>query len=123
MEIIRHIVSGPSPSMCLVHLGDSITESKRNAHLRAVFQSPGTGRRKVAFACDSNELALFLGVLSRDIEGESAMIPISRKRGFISVTSLKSGEKKVIYQILPSRKRGGTQGIASGRYRMEWQEK
>ena len=123
MEIIRHIVSGPSSSMCMVHLGDSITESKRNAHLRAVFQSPGTGRRKVAFACDSNELALFLGVLSKDIEGESAKIPISRKRGFISVTSLKSGEKKVIYKILPSRKRDGTQGIASGRYRMEGHEK
>ena len=39
MEIIRHIVSGPSSSMCLVHLGDSFTESKRNAHLRAVFQT------------------------------------------------------------------------------------
>ena len=91
MEIIRHIVSGPSPSMCLVHLGESISESKRSAHLRAVFQSPGTGRRKVAFACDSNELALFLRVLSREIEGESATIPISRNRGFVRVTSLKSG--------------------------------
>ena len=121
MEIIRHIISGPSSSMCLVHLGESISESKRSAHLRAVFQSPGTGRRKVAFACDSNELALFLSVLSREIEGESATIPISRKRGFVRVTSLKSGDKKVIYQILPSRKRDGTEGVVSGRYRMEVQ--
>jgi hypothetical protein len=113
MKLIRHTVSGPASSMSLVCIGNS----GGSQNLRAVFQSPGNCRHKVAFACLESELKPFLRVLETGVPGEKALIGILRDRGFLEAAAIGPGCLEIRYEIHPSRSRGGTKGVVVGQYK------
>ena len=112
MKLIRHTVSGPTSSMSLV----CRAQSEIGQNLRAVFQSPGDDRRKVAFACAASELENFIRILGNGRCGEEAVINLFRNRGYIKGTTIEPGHLEIRYGILPSSSRGGTKGLVTGHY-------
>ena len=115
MKLIRHTVSSPTSSMSIVCLGNSGI-----AHnLRAVFQSPGSPRHKVAFACSESELKHFLRVLTNGLTSEAALVRLFRNRGFMEAISLGSGSVKIRYEIDDSCSRAGTKGVVFGHYKLK----
>lgn len=119
MSLERHIVSGPSSSFALVQIGETGHGNEARSNVRAVFQSPGDGRRKAAFGCSRNELDEFLRVIGEGAVGESALLKLSRARGFLEAVIDDSGERKILYEIHASRTRTGVKGIVCGKYRQE----
>ena len=119
MSLKRHIVSGPASSFALVQLGETRVGDGARSHVRAVFQSPGDGRRKAAFACCPKELAEFLRVIDEGVNGESALVTLLHSRGFLEAVIIDSGQRKIRYEIHSSRTRTGAQGIVCGNYHQE----
>ena len=119
MSLQRHIVSGSSSSFALVQIGKTGQGNDVGSNVRAVFQSPGDGRRKAAFGCCQNELDEFLRVIGEGAVGESALVTMSRSGGILEVVIVDSGERKIRYEIHASRTRTGAKGIVCGKYRQE----
>ncbi len=101
--------------MTLVYLGSSGGAQ----NLRGIFQSPGDGRRKVAFSCSESDLKSFLRVLETGVAGEKALICLSRDRGFVEAISLGQGTVEIRYEIQDSRSRTGTKGVVVGQYKLK----
>ena len=105
--------------MALVPVGDSEGGNRRRVNVRAVFQSPGDGRRKVSFACDAGEFGDFLRVLDEGSVGEFATVSILRSRGFMEASVKFGGIREIRFEVSSSRTRCGTNGVVIGTYRIE----
>lgn len=119
MELNRHIVSGSASSLALVEIAKTGDKGVFRSSVRAVFQSPGDGRKKVSFTCPAKELVEFLQVLEQCVVGTSAKLSLARSRGLLEVSILDAGVSMVRYEIHPSRTRVGTSGVVHGKYRKE----
>ncbi len=116
---LRHIVSGPTASVALVPLGDWESASRERVNVRAVFHYPAEGRRKIAFACSTQDLREFLAVLHEGRPGDHAKLLLASSRGEIEAKAQDAGMREVLFSVASSRTRVGAKGRVAGSYRTE----